>query len=177
MNDGFRAGSYSMPRTKLLDVNLNQKIKVKIKADFEGKLDGSIADSNKDCAGFCRTTEQYHFSEFGIYAIDEDGNKQGLRVLGTRHNITAGNSRKEFAFTKLTIQNTGEEIIVTDNTGFKVLYTKDLNYAIGEAGKKIYVGADYGEVNQNQKWFLGINSHVNGEGYTKLKIKEIQVIK
>lgn len=175
--DGFKAGSYSMPRTKLLDVNLNQKIKVKIKADFEGRLDDSIANSNEDCLGFCITTERYHFSEIAIYAIDEDGNKQGLRVLGTRLNITRGNSRKDFAFTELTIENTGERIIVTDNTGFKVSLTKDLNYAIGEDGKDIYVGADYGEMNQDQKWVLGINSHVNGEGFSRLKIKEIQVVK
>lgn len=176
-DDGFEAESYAMPRTKLLDINLNQKIKVKIKADFEGGLDDSISNSNKECVGFCITTEQYHFTEFGIYAIDEDGNKQGLRVFGTRQNITEGNSRKDFAFSELTIENTGERIIVTDNTGFKVSFTKDLNYAAGEGGKDIYVGADYGEMDQNQKWVLGINSHVNGEGYTKLKIKEIQVIK
>ena len=176
-SDGFRAGSYSMPRTKLLDVNLNQKIKVKIKADFEGRLDDSTANSNEDCLGFCITSERYHFSEFAIYAVDEDGNRQGLRVLGTRHNVVRGNSRKDFAFTELTIENTGERITATDNTGFKVSYTKDLNYLIDEGGKNIYVGADYGEMNQNQKWVLGINSHVNGEGYAKLKIKEIQIIK
>lgn len=176
-DDGFKAGSYSMPRTKLLDVNLNQKIKVKIKADFQGRLDSSTANSNENCVGFCITTERYHFSEFAIYAIDEDGNKQGLRTLGTRPNPIQGNSRKDFAFTELTIENTGERIIATDNTGFKVSYTADLNYAIGEGGKDIYVGADYGEMNQNQKWVLGINSHVNGEGYTRLKIKEIRIIK
>lgn len=176
-SDGFKAGSYSMPRTTLLDINLNQKTKIKIKADFEGRLDDSMANSNEDCLGWCITSERYHFSEFAIYAIDEDGNKQGLRALGTRHNIVRGNSRKDFAFTELTIENTGERIIVTDNTGFKVSYTKDLNYLIDEGGKDIYIGADYGEMNQNQKWFLGINSHVNGEGYTKLKIKEIQIIK
>lgn len=177
MNDGFKAGGYSLPRTTLLDVNLNQKIKVKIKADFEGGLDGSIANSNEDCLGFCITTERYHFSEFAIYAIDEDGNKQGLRVLGTRHNIIEGNSRKNFAFTELTIENTGERIIVTDNTGVKVSFTKDLNYVMGEGENDIYVGADYGEMNQNQKWLLGINNHVNGEGFSKLRIKEIQVVK
>jgi hypothetical protein len=176
-NDGFRAGSYAMPRTRLLDVNLNQKIKVKIKADFEGGLDDSIANSNEGCEGWCITTEQYHFSELGIYAIDEDGNKQGLRMFGTRRSIAEGNSSKDFAFTELTIENTGDEIIVTDNTGHKVLLTADLNYATGAGGEKIYVGADYGEMNQDQNWFLGINSHANGEGYTKLKIKEIQVIK
>lgn len=170
-NDGFKAGSYSMPRTKLLDVNLNQKIKVKIIADFEGRIDSS----NEDCLGFCITTEQYHFSEFAIYAIDEDGNKQGMRVLGTRHNVVQGNSRKEFAFTELTVENTGDEIIVTDSTGYKISYTKDFRYIMSGAGKELNEGGDYGKLNQSQKWVLGINSHVNGEGFSRLRIKEIQV--
>lgn len=177
-NDGFRAGSYSMPRTKLLDVNLNQKIKVKIKADFEGRLDSSAANSNENCVGFCITTERYHFSEFGIYLLDESTGKMGMRVLGTRHNTVRGNSRKEFKFTELTVENTGDEVILTDSSGNKLIYSKDFAYVTGEAGKGPNTGTgNYGKLSPNEKWVLGINSHINGEGYSKLKIKEIQVIK
>ena len=171
-DNGFYAPSYSLPRSKLLDVNMNQKIKVRISGTFEGKMESP----NTDCTGYCITTEKYHFSEFGIYMIDESGNRQGMRVLGTRHNIIQGNTRNEYNFTELTVEKTGEEIIVTDSTGFKISYSKDFNYVTTDAGKELNRGGDYGKLNQDQKWFLGINCHVNGEGNCRLNITEIQVI-
>ena len=168
---GWYAPSYSMPRSKLLDVNLNQKIKLKITADFEGEM----KSSNVDCTEYCITTERYHFSEFGIYIIDEDGNRQGIRVLGTRHNIAQGNSREKYKFTQLIVENTGEEIVITDSTGYTLAYSKDFKYITTEAGKELNRGGDYGKLNPDQKLMLGINCHVNGEGYCKLTIKEIQI--
>ncbi|MBI3535306.1 MAG: hypothetical protein HY072_07455, partial [Deltaproteobacteria bacterium] len=77
---GFYAPSYALPRSKLMDVNLNEKVKVKIAGTFEGQMDSP----NTDCTGFCMTKEKYHFSEFGIYLIDESGNRQGIGGVGTR---------------------------------------------------------------------------------------------
>lgn len=171
--NGWYAPSYSLPRSKLLDVNLNQKVKVKITADFEGQM----KSTNEDCTGFCITTERYHFSEFGIYMIDESGNRKGMRVLGTRHNIVQGNNKDKYNFTELIVENTGDEIIVTDSTGFKISYTRDFKYVTTVAGRELNEGGDYGKFNQDQKWMLGINCHVNGEGYCKLEIKEIQIMR
>ncbi len=170
-NNGWYSPSYSLPRSKLLDINVNQKIKVKIKADFEGEM----KSTNENCIGNCIITEDYHFSEFGIYMIDESGNRQGMRVLGTRNNIIQGNTRDKYKFNELIIENTGEEIILMDNTGFKITYSKDFNYVTTEAGKELNNGGNYGKLNQDQKWMLGINCHVNGEGYCKLELKEIIV--
>lgn len=170
-NNGWYAPGYSLPRSMLLDVDLNRKVKVKITANFEGE----IKSANEDCTGYCITTERYHFSEFGIYTIDESGNKQGMRVLGTRHNIIQGNSKEKYNFTELIFENTGDKIIVTDSTGTKVLYSSDFNYVASEAGWGPNRGGDYGTLNQDQKWMLGINCHVNGDGYCKLEIKEIQI--
>ena len=172
-DNGWYAPSYSLPRSTLLDVNLNQKVKVKITADFEGEM----KSSNDDCIGYCITTEKYHFSEFGIYMIDESGNRQGMRVLGTRHNIIQGNNKKQYNFTQLIVENTGDAIIVTDSTGFTISYSRDFKYVTTEAGKELNRGGDYGKLNQDQKWMLGINCHVNGDGNCKLEIKKIEVLK
>lgn len=171
---GFYAPSYAMPRSKLLDVDLNQKIKIKVLGIFEGGMESS----NEGCTGGCITTERYHFSEFGIYLIDENGHRQGMRVLGTRHNISGGNTRNKYMFTELALENTGKEIILTDSSGFKITYSADLKYVSGHNNiMEENRGGDYGRLNKNQKWFLGINCHVNGVGYCQLDIKEIQIIK
>ena len=174
---GFYAPSYSLPRSKLLDVNINQKTKVKITADFEGEM----KSSNEGCTGYCITTESYHFSEFGLYLIDESGNKMGMRVLGTRHNIARGNDKTEYKFTGFEIENTEGEIMLTDSTGFKINYSEDFAYVTSPgAGKEMnngrYTYSPSGSLNPSEKWFLGINCHVNGVGYCKLEIKEIQII-
>lgn len=167
---GWYAPSYAMPRSKLLDVNLNQKNKVRIVGTFEGKME----NPNTDCIGRCITTERYHFSEFGIYLIDEDGHRQGMRVLGTRHNTAQGNTRKTYKFTGLTVENTGEDIVVTDSTGYVLSYSADLKYVSGHEGKREEnKGGNYGTLDKKQRWFLGINCHVNGEGYCKLDIKNV----
>lgn len=176
-DSGWYAPSYSLPRSRLLDANLNQKAKVRITADFEGEM----KSTNEGCTGYCITTERYHFSEFGIYMIDESGNRQGMRVLGTRHNIVQGNNKDKYKFTELTVENNGDEIIVTDSTGFEIRYSRDFYYVTTKDGGKEknqgrFTYSPSGTLNTNQKWFLGINCHVNGEGYCKLDVKEIQVI-
>lgn len=172
-SNGWYAPSYSLPRSTLLDVDISQKVKLKITADFEGEM----KSTNTDCTGYCITTESYHFSEFGIYIVDESGNRQGMRVLGTRHNIVQGNNKEKYHFTGLTLENTGDEIIVTDSTGYTFSYSRDLKYITTSAGRELNTGGSYGKVNLDQKWMLGINCHVNGEGYCKLNVKEIQISK
>jgi len=168
---GWYAPSYSMPRSKLLDVDLSQKVKLKITADFEGEM----KSTNEDCTGYCITTEKYHFSEFAIYIIDGDGDRVGMRVLGTRHNIIQGNKQDKYKFTELVVENTGEEIVITDSTGYTLSYSKDFEYVTTEAGKELNRDGNYGKLNPDQRLMLGINCHVNGEGYCKLQIKEIQI--
>lgn len=167
---GWYAPSFAMPRSTLLDVNLNQKNKVRIIGTFEGKLESQ----NPKCTGYCIMTERHHFSEFGIYLVDESGNRQGMRVLGTRHNVVQGNIRKTYKFTGLTVENTGEDIVVTDSTGYVISYSADLKYVSGHEGKREEnKGGNYGTLNPKQKWMLGINCHVNGEGYCKLDIQDV----
>ena len=167
---GWYAPSYAMPRSTLLDVNLNQKNKVQVVGTFDGKMESS----NEGCTGQCITTERYHFSEFAIYLIDEDGHRQGMRVLGTRHNVVQGNTRKTYAFTELTVENTGKEIVVTDSTGFAISYSPDFKYvSTTDSAREENKGGNYGTLNPKQKWRLVINCHVNGEGYCKLDIKKV----
>ncbi|TSC84096.1 MAG: hypothetical protein G01um101417_365 [Parcubacteria group bacterium Gr01-1014_17] len=166
---GWYAPSFSMPRSKLLDVNLNQKNKVRIIGTFEGKMESP----NTDCTGHCMTTERYHFSEFAIYLIDENGHKQGMRVLGTRNNVTRGNNRSKYKFTELAVENTGKEIIVIDNTGDSLAYSMNFKQVTAEGSTEPNRGGNYGTLNPNQKWVLGINCHVNGEGYCKLDIRDV----
>ncbi|TSC83254.1 MAG: hypothetical protein G01um101419_84 [Parcubacteria group bacterium Gr01-1014_19] len=170
-DSGFYAPSYAMPRSKLLDVNLNQKIKLSIAGTFEGET----RSSNDSCTGHCITTEQYNFSEFGIYVIDESGNRQGVRVLGTRDNIIRGNTRNQYKFTSLTVENTGKEIIITDSSGFALAYSPDFRYVTANSKTEENRGGAYGKLNKNGKWFLGINCHVNTVGYCKLDIKDIKI--
>lgn len=173
-NSGFSAPSYSLPRSKLLDVDLNQKIKINVLGTFEGGMESP----NEGCTGGCITTERYHFSEFGIYIIDESGNRQGMRVLGTRENIVRGNSRSKYLFTELTIENTGSEIVVSDSSGFKLAYSPDFKYVTsGNSTEENNGTGNYNKLDIKKKWFLGINCHVNGVGYCKLDIKEIQTVK
>ncbi len=108
----------------MIDVNLNQKAKVKIIGTFEGE----VKNLNKDCTGRCITTEKYNFSEFAIYIIDESGNAQGIMNLGTRGNVICGNTRDKHAFTALTVENTGQEMVITDSRGFKLAYSLDFKY-------------------------------------------------
>lgn len=172
-DSGFYAPSYAMPRSKLFDVNMNQKTKVKIMGIFKGRMDSS----NAGCTGHCITTEKYHFSEFAIYIGDESGNKQGLRVLGTRDNTVRGNTRSQYTFTSLTVENTAGEIVVTDSSGLAITYSSDFKFVTAFGKREPNRRGDYGTLDPNQKWFLVVNCHVNGEGYCKLDIKEVQVTK
>ncbi len=170
---GWHAPSWSMPRSRLIDINLNEKVKVTMTGVFEGEMKGK----NEHCTGHCITTERYNFSEFSIYMMDENGNAQGMRNLGTRDNVIRGNTRSQYRFTSLSVENTGNEIVVTDSSGFTLSYTPDFKYVMSHGQKELRRGGNYGKLNPNQKWFLGINCHVNGEGYCKLDIKEILVSK
>ena len=171
-NSGWYAPSYSLPRSKLLDVNLNRKVKVKITANFEGEM----KSTNEGCTGDCITTEKYHYSEIATYMVDESGNRQGMRVLSARQNIAQGNVKDNYQFTELTVESTDDEIIVTDSTGYTLSFDREFNYVTSGGERELNTGGNYGKLNQDQKWFLSINCHVNGEGNCKLDIKEIQVI-
>lgn len=169
-SSGFHAPSYAMPRSRLLDVNFNEKVKVRISGIFEGELTNP---DWKNCSKWgCR-----YFSEFAIYMRDESGNSKGMRLLGTRENIVRGNTRNKFKFTELVVENTGSEIVVSDSSGFSLAYSLDFKYVTAQGHKEPFRGTDYGELNPKQKWFLQINCHQNGEGYCRLDIKDIQVIK
>lgn len=173
-DSGYRAPSYSLARSKLVDVNLNQKIKVRITGTFEGELLGP----NKKCTseGKC-TISPRHFSEFAIYMTDESDNAQGMRNLGSKENARSGNIREKYRFTSLTVENTGDEIIVTDSSGLTLSYSTDFKYVTAHGKREEHRGASYGTLDPKQKWFLRINCHVNGEGYCNLDIKNIEVVR
>ena len=170
--NGFAAPSFSLPRSKLLDVNMNQKIKIKVIGNFEGQLE-NMDTVNKDCnekinwhGAKCLTTEEYHFSEICIYLVDSKETKYGVRCLGTRDSITRGNIREHFNFDWFTLENTGQGIIFNDSSGFKLDLTNDT-----QTEHKLT------DLDKNDEWRLRINSHVNGIGYSKLEISEIQIMK
>ena len=162
-SNGFIAHDYSMPRTKLLDVNMNQKIKVKVIANMEGRLDSDVSDCKPDrCKEF-----DYPFSEFALYFVDSKDSheiKYGFALIGTEDNIAVGNVRDTFKADWFSVENAGDRIIFEDSSGRKIV--GDENSPTEHKLSKL---------NQNDEWRLRINSHVNGVGYTKLEIKEIQV--
>ena len=163
-DNGFLAHDYSMPRSKLLDVNMNQKIKIKVTANMEGKLESDVPKCTTDA---CFFDHSYPFAEFGVYFVDnkDDGEiRFGIALIGTRDRIALGNARNKFKFDWFSVENTGKEIIFEDSSGRKFALDKNTrtNHTLSE-------------LNQGDEWRLRINSHVNGKGYTKLEIKEIQV--
>lgn len=159
--DGFRGGSHSLPRTKLLDLNLNQPMTLKVTADISGELESP----NPDCVTtLCRTGRRYRFAEVALYLIDREGARFGVALLGTRDHIRAGNGRSEFKFTEFTIENTGQAIIFTDSSGRRIV-----SDAISETEHRL------SDLKTDGEWRLGINSHTNGEGYTEVRIKAIEI--
>ena len=163
--NGFTAQDHSMPRTKLLDINMNQNIKVKVIATMEGRLDSEVPTCTSDS---CTTEFDYPFSEFAIYLVDSrdtDKTKYGVALIGTEDSIAVGNVRDQFKVDWFSVEKTGNKIIFEDSSGRKII--SDDN---SPTDHKL------SDLNQNDQWRLRINSHVNGEGYTKLEIKEIQVI-
>ncbi|MBI3412745.1 MAG: hypothetical protein HY051_01525 [Candidatus Aenigmarchaeota archaeon] len=169
---GFYASSYSLPRSKLLDVDMNQKIKIKVTGNFEGQL-YNMSTVNAGCGeninyygAKCLTTEAYHFSEICIYLVDSRGTKYGIRCLGTRHNIMQGNTREHFKFDWFIVENTGKGIIFEDSSGVKLDLTNDTKTAHSILS-----------LDKTDTWRLRINSHVNGEGWSRLEINEIEIVK
>lgn len=163
-DNGFLAHDYSMPRSKLLDVNMNQKIKIKVIANMEGRLDSVVPDCKDDA---CRNENEYPFAEFAIYFVDSRDTyeiKYGIALLGTSDRIGAGHTRDEFKFSWFTVENTGKEIIFEDSSGRKIITDEN-----SPTEHKL------SELQPNDEWNLRINSHVNGKGYTKLEIKDIQI--
>lgn len=161
--NGFVAGGSTMPRTKLLDVDFNQKIKVIIIANMEGELN---SDNSHCKIPSCIIDSEYNFVELPVYLMDNDETKYGLRVLGTRHNIIQGNTRNKFKFTWFSVENTGKSIIFEDSGGTRL--TSD---------EIIVSSSKPSDLNPNDPWRLRINADVNGDGYAKLEIKEIRVNK
>ncbi|MBI4010049.1 MAG: hypothetical protein HY361_02545 [Candidatus Aenigmarchaeota archaeon] len=169
---GFYAPSYSLPRSKLLDVNMNQKIKVKVTGNFEGQL-YNMSTVNAGCGkninyygAKCLTTEAYHFSEICIYLVDSKETKYGIRCLGTRHNLIQGNIREHFKFDWFTVENTGKGVIVEDSSGIKLDFIDDMT-----------TEHSISSLDKNDKWRLRINSHVNGEGWSRVEINDIEIVK
>lgn len=164
IDNGFIAHDYSMPRSKMLDVNMNQKIKIKVIGNFEGKLESDVPD----CASEnCLSEHDYPFAEFAIYFVDSRDSyeiKYGIALIGTRDRITAGHARSEFKFDWFSVENTGKEIIFEDNLGRKLVFDKNT-----PSEHKL------SDLNQDDEWKLRINSHVNGIGYTKLTISEVEI--
>ena len=156
---GFYAPSYALPRSKILDINMNEKVKVTIRGTLEGEL---------------KNLSRFNFSEFAIYLTDENGNAKGLRQLGSKHNAQSPNAPK-FKFSGFTVENTGTEIVITDSNDFSLTYSKDFKYVTDRGYKEKNYGGNYGELDPKQKWFLQINCHVNGEGFCRLDLKDIKV--
>lgn len=164
--NGFLAHDYSMPRSKILDVNMNQKRKIKVIANMEGKLESDVPDCKDDA---CLNEHEYPFAEFAIYFVDSRDDyeiKYGIALFGTRDRINTGHARDEFKFDWFSVENTGKEIIFEDSSGRKFILDEN-----SPTRQKLSV------LNQGDEWRLKINSHVNGKGYTKLEISEIQIIK
>lgn len=165
IDNGFIAHDFSMPRSKLLDVNMNQKRKIKVIANMEGRLDSNVPDCASEA---CLNEHEYPFSEFAIYFVDSRDDyeiKYGIALLGTRDRIATGHTRDEFKFGWFTVENTGKEIIFEDSSGRKFVFDENT-----PTEHKL------SDLNQSDEWRLRINSHVNGMGYTKLEISEIQVL-
>ncbi len=164
IDNGFIAHDFSMPRSKLLNVNMNQKIKIKVIANMEGKLESDVPYC-KDSS--CLNEHEYPFAEFATYFVDSrDGYeiKYGIALFGTRDRIATGHTRNEFKFDWFSIENTGKEIIFEDSSGRRFVLDEN-----SPTRQKLSI------LNKDDEWRLRINSHVNGKGYTKLEIKEIQV--
>jgi hypothetical protein len=144
--------------TKLVDINMNQNIKVRVVADLEGKYQSG------------------EWSEFAIYLAHNDDSffddKIGIALMGSRDNVAqssaprAGeNVRDEFSFSWFSVENTGKEIIFEDSNGRVII--DDLQ---DRRNSRIYE-----ELDDSEMWNLRINSHVKGVGETSLKIREIIV--
>lgn len=165
-DNGFIAHDYSMPRSKLLDVNMNQKIKIKVIGNFEGELKSPVPSCASES---CFFESSYPFSEFAIYFVDSRDTyeiKYGIALLGTNDRIAAGNVRNKFKFDWFSVENTGREIIFADSSGRKIVTDEN-----SPTEHKL------SSLNQDDEWRLRINSHVNGKGYSKLAISEIQIVK
>ncbi len=162
--NGFIAGSSTMPRTKLLDVDFNQKVKVTVFANMEGEL----TSDNRHCTSpSCVIDSEYNFVELPIYFVDNDETKYGMRLFGTRTGgIIFGNARNKFKYTWFSVENTGKNIILEDSGGGHSV----IDDSVVSAFK-------LSDLNPKDPWQLRINADVNGEGYAKLEIKEIRVEK
>lgn len=163
-DNGFIAHDYSMPRSKMLDVNMNQKIKIKVIGNFEGKLESDVPDCTSED---CLNEHSYPFAEFATYFVDSRDSyeiKYGIALIGTRDRIAAGHARNTFKLEWFTVENTGKEIVFEDNLGRKIITDEN-----SPTEHKL------SELNRDDEWRLRINSHVNGKGFTKMEIKEIQI--
>jgi hypothetical protein len=166
IENGFIAHDYSLPQSKLLNVNMNQKIKIKVIANMEGSLESDVPDCTTES---CFFKHEYPFAEFAIYFVDSRDHgeiRYGIALIGTRDRIAAGHARDEFKFDWFSVENTGKQIIFEDSSGRRLVFDENSN-----------TYHNLSDLNQDDEWRLRINSHVNGKGYTKLEIKEIQVVK
>lgn len=147
----------SLVTSRLLDVNLNQLIKVTIIADITGVY---VSGDWSEITSYIRYGEnsKYGFALFGSrdHVCPLSYRMQGLCTT------EEANVRDEFNFTWFSIENDGKDIIFEDSSGrsFSMNENTDTEHKFPD---------------RNVEWNLGINSHVKGEGSTSLKIKEIIV--
>ena len=146
--------------SKLVDVNMNQRIKVTVVGDFEGKYVSG------------------EWSEFAIYLAEKDAaffdKKAGIALLGSRDNVAqsdaprAGeNVRDEFKFEWFSVENTGDKIIIEDSSGRVIEENRGTEKS---SSHNVFERLD-----SEKEWNIRINSHVKGEGETSLNVKEIIV--
>lgn len=154
--------------SKLLDININQLIKVTVYADMKG------------------TYVTGDWSEFGIYLAEKEDsftdNKAGIALLGSRDHVDGSgapdagkNLRNEFSFEWFSIENTGDSIIFTDS--WNRSHEEPINEIRKDDKAKWSIQPLLQNLDQSKEWSIRINSHVKGEGSTSLRIKDIVVEK
>jgi len=156
--DGFLVSSGGLATSKLLDINLNQKIKVKVFANMTGEyISGD-------------------WSEFAIYVTEKEDsfsdNKAGIALIGSRDHVAQfsgenENVRDSFNFEWFSVENTGETVIFEDSSGRSFSEDKDTDKPSSE---KVFGGLD-----PNKEWVIRINSHVKGKGHTSIIFNKINI--
>lgn len=146
LSNGYEVDDFSRARAEIIDLDVNKKIKVKIRANISGKL------------------EEGKFNEFSVYIADSSSNRYGIALMGTRDRVVLPNVRSEYFFTEFSIENTENEIIFNDNTGREI--------RLDENSPTTHKLSD---LNQNDKWYLIIQNHLHGTGESKLEIFSIEI--
>jgi len=147
----------ALATSTLKDINMNQKIKVKVTADISGThVSGDWS-------------EIVTYIKFGKerYGVALFGNRDRTCPLSARLKgecTTEGvKVRDTFSWTWFTIENDGVNIIFEDSSGRTFILNEST-----DTEHKFPSGDD--------EWYIGINSHVLGVGTTRLDIQKIEVV-